>query len=233
MAVEAVLVLLLLITPGIIGDALYRFFLRRPDPEQSIQITRALLLSAMGLVLALFLADVWSEVIPAPMYLAADWWATSWTTDFQSVAAVAYPWLVHSGATVVVAGAGILLMRRKFVGTFIQHVTGQSLHRNAWDEFAQANHRKWVFLKLVDGRHYYGELGIVSADRSRDLVLWHPYPYDEKRNVYERSGAFGLFVPGEQVASILVAQPPDTVAKMRPSFGVYSLTGEKIDDRQE
>jgi hypothetical protein len=125
-------------------------------------------------------------------------------------------------------------MKRKWVGSLVRRIAGQSLHRTAWDEFAAANHEAWVFVKLKDGRHYYAQLGIVSGDRSSSIVLWHPHPYDEQADTYEITGARALYVPGDSIASILVATPPDELKQLEPKLGVRRLTtGEKVDDRGE
>lgn len=51
MQIEGILVLLLLLAPGLIADAIYRFLLWRLNPLESVRFTRALLLSAAGILL--------------------------------------------------------------------------------------------------------------------------------------------------------------------------------------
>lgn len=80
MGVEAILVLLLVITPGLIADWAYRFLLWRPDPDETGRSTRGLIMSALGLLVLLFAADVSRGYVPAPPYLVSEWWSTQWTT---------------------------------------------------------------------------------------------------------------------------------------------------------
>jgi hypothetical protein len=58
MAIEALLVLLLLVSPGLIADGLYRFLLWRHDPGESARLVRSLLFSSVSLLVLLGLADL-------------------------------------------------------------------------------------------------------------------------------------------------------------------------------
>ena len=234
MGIEAVLVLLLLVTPGLVADGAYRFVLWRPAPDDSIRFTRALVLSVAGLLLYLLLVQAGIPLLPPPRYLSREWWATSWSGDLQSAVDVAVPWALHSVSSLVVAGLAVLLMKRKWVASLVRFIAGQSLHRSAWQEFAAANHEKWVFVRLKDGRHYYAQLGVVSGDHSGSIVLWHPYPYDEESATYEVTGTHALYLPSDSVASVLVAAAPEELKKLEPRLGVYRLTtGEKVHDSGE
>jgi hypothetical protein len=229
MGVESILVLLLVLTPGLLADGLYRFLLWRPDPHEQTRLTRAILFSAAGLLLLLFVADLVPGTIQKPEYLVSTWWNTAWRGDLSSATDVAIPWLQHTFLACLLSLVAAAIIRWRWIADVLRSITGQSFHRNAWDEFAAANHKKWIFVRLTDGRHYYGELGVVSGDRKKDLVLWHPYPYREKDQTYEVTGARALFIPGEQVASILLAEERAGLAAIQDKLGVYSLiTGERV-----
>lgn len=232
MGFEAVLLFFLVLSPGLIADAIYRFVLWRPDPEEHLRLTRALLLSVVGLLLYLFVAEKLGVGLAKPLYLLPQWWETSWQVDLSSAGQILGPWTLHAVACVLVAALAALVMKWEKVDDLLRKATGQSTHKRAWDEFAAANHEQWVIVKLVDGRNYYGRLGVVSGDDDGDFVLWNPWPYDPEAETYERTGVEGMFVPADQVASVLVPMTGEDLEARRHTFGIYNLTtGERIDDR--
>jgi hypothetical protein len=150
--------------------------------------------------------------------------------DANAANEIAIPWLLHT--LIAVSGSLILvtLMRSHRVGATIQKLTRQSFHTGAWHEFSHRYFNRWVFVRLVDGRHYYGQLGIVSGDGNQDVVLWYPFPYSEDDETYERTGAEAAYFPAHHIASVMVAQVPKKMQTERMKFGVYNLvTGERID----
>lgn len=165
-----------------------------------------------------------------PLYLLPSWWDASWQLDLSSAGQILLPWTIHTAACVSVAALATWIMKRKVVDDLLRKVTGQSTHKRAWDEFAAANHKQWVIVKLVDGRNYYGKLGVVSGDDDGGFVLWNPWPYDPEAETYERTGAEGMFVPADQVASVIVPITGEDLEARRHTFGIYKLTtGERID----
>lgn len=234
MGLEAVLVFFLVLTPGVIADAVYRFVLWRPDPEEHLRLTRALLFSVVGLVLYLLVVETLNISGAKPLYLLPGWWSESWQVDSSSVSQIAIPWALHAGASLVVAFGVAKIMGWNKVDDLLREVMGQSMHKTAWDEFAAANHDDWIIVKLADERQYVGRLGVVSGDEDRDFVLWNPYPYDPEANTFEVTGTAGMFVPGDQVASVIVPMDADELEAHRVSFGVYNLkTGERVDGEGE
>lgn len=233
MGLEAVLLFFLVLSPGLIADATYRFLLWRPDPEEHLRLTRALLLSVVGLLLYLFVVEKLDVGIAKPLYLLPSWWNTSWQVDLSSAGQILLPWTVHTAACIVIAAVATWIVKRKVVDDLLRKVTGQSTHKRAWDEFAAANHERWVIVKLVDGRDYYGRLGVVSGDDDGGFVLWNPYPFDPEAKTYEKTGAVGMFVPEDQVASVIVPMTGEDLRSRRDTFGTYKLTtGERIDGQE-
>lgn len=140
----------------------------------------------------------------------------------------------HLASSTLITVTGVALMKCGWIDGLVRKIAGQSRHQSVWQEFAAANHKCWVFVKLVDGRHYYGELGVVSGKQSEGLLLWHPYPFDELNDIYEVTGARALFVPAEQLASVLIPERPDEVERLRPLFGTYNLsTRERVHEQRQ
>lgn len=233
MGIEALVVLLLIVSPGFLADSLYRFLLWRPDPSEQIRISRGIALSGAGLVLALLAASIAPSVFPEFPYLVTSWWKNRWQGDYRSVGTLIVPFLSHVGFCIAVSGIGVALMKRDFVAKGIRRLTGQSLHRNAWDEFAAANFKQWVFVCLTDGREYFGELGVVSGDHTKDLVLWHPHPYRSLDQTYEIQGVRALFVPASQIASVKVPATGPELDVLQQYIGRYTLSGAKVDDGRQ
>lgn len=230
--IEAVLVLLLVVSPGLIADWIYRFILWRSDPEESERLTRAVLLSVLSLGVLLGVSTHFSLSVFYPQYLTPSWWSEMGIPENMLLQAF-FPWLSHVVLSIALAIVGVFLSTSRPVNWFLNKFLGKSAYEDSWQEFAIEHHGQWVFVKLTDGRHYYGELGIISGNRNLNIVLWNAYPYDENAGTYEITGCKCAFFPESQIASILVSKSPDEIKEISPYFGIYSLeTGEKIDDEK-
>ena len=104
-------------------------------------------------------------------------------------------------------------MSREWVEKMIRKITGQSLHQNAWHEFSEKYLGDWVLVTLTDGRQFYGRLGIVSGDGSRDVVLWHPFPSDSEDEVYEITETGSALCPADRIAAIMVSESLGSAGK--------------------
>lgn len=232
MAFEAAVVLALLLVPGLLADGFYRFALWRADPEEHVRLTRAILFSAVGLAVLATLSLIGVR-ISLPSYIAPDWWE-AFSEGQRPGGAVLSQWVGHTLASLLAAAVAVWLASRRFVAKAIMKLTSQSLFHNAWHEFAARYFRRWVFVRLADGREFYGRLGIVSGDETRDLVLWNPCLVDRRAGTYEIAGLESIYVPPGQLVTVTAARDQAEVRKQSALLGTYRLeTGEKLHDREE
>ncbi len=229
MGIESLLVLLLVLSPGVIADSFYRLILwRRVAPEEHLRLTRVTLFSAAGLLLAFSLAELIDPLSSLYSYLTSAWW-DSWEGGLHALATIAGGWLLHTAGASAAAATWAYLIGRRSVGEGVRKLLGQSMHHSAWAEFADTYVGDWVSIKLADGRHLYAQLGIISGDGSKDLLVWNPYPFDPDKNTFEVTGARGMFIPASQLVSVTVPEPKEALTEKRKRFGIYKLaTGERI-----
>ena len=233
MALEAVLVLVFLLLPGVVADGVYRFLTWRPDPTDQGLLVRATAISFGSLFALLLLQRAFPTLFVVPPYLEPAWWRNDTFATGSVWGEALRGWLQH--ATVAFVGsvlAGFSIRSAKLT-SIIQRFLGRSLYSSAWDEFAVASIGRWVLVTLSGGRVFYGVLGIASGDRSKDVVLHRPMPFDRRTGAYEFSGNKTIFIREDQVESVLVPLEERDLRLVRDRLGRYRLsTGERIDDQE-
>jgi hypothetical protein len=234
MALEAVLVLVFLLLPGIVADAAYRFVTWRPDPSDQGTFVRATAISFAALFGLVALDSLIPTVFEIPVYLQPGWWRSEAGARELPWADLAPGWLQHAAVALVGSlGVGLLVKSRQLAG-LLRRMLGRSLYSSAWDEFAVQNIGRWVLVTLSGGRVFYGVLGIASGDRKKDVVLYRPMPYDADKGTYQFTGNKVIFIREDEVESVLVPLNPRELAEVRGRLGVYHLsTGERIDVEKE
>ena len=234
MALEAVLVLVFVLLPGMVADGVYRFLTWRPEPTDQGVLVRATAISFGALFGLLVFETALPSVFSVPIYLRPDWWRSAAAFPDLPWPAVVRSWLQH--ALVAVGGAvGLsMLVRWRPLTGVLQRVLGRSLYSSAWDEFAVQHIGRWVLVTLVDGRVFYGALGIASGDRKKDVVLYRPMPFNPDSGNYQFTGNKAIFVREDQIQNVLVPLDVTELAAVQDRLGVYHLsTGERVDAQGE
>ncbi|MBI2073416.1 MAG: hypothetical protein HYT81_10380 [Gemmatimonadetes bacterium] len=230
MALEAVLVLVFVLLPGVVADAAYRFLTWRPEPTDQGVLVRATAISFAALFGLIILETTFPYLFSVPVYLRPDWWRRAAELPDLPWPVVLKSWLQH--AVVAVSGAvalGMLVRWRPLTGV-LRRVLGRSLYSSAWDEFAVQHIGRWVLVTLTDGRVFYGALAIASGDRRKDVVLYRPMPFNPDTGSYQFTGNKAIFVREDQVQSVLVPLDSSELAAVQDRLGVYRLsTGERVD----
>lgn len=233
MALEAVLVLVFVLLPGVVADGVYRFLTWRPDPSDQGALVRATAISFSALFGLLVLQTLLPGVFSVPAYLRPDWWRGA--TELQQLpwSEVLASWLQH--AFIAIAGAvGVaMVVRWRRLTALLQRLLGRSLYSSAWDEFAVQHIGRWVLVTVSGGRVLYGMLGIASGDRKKDIVLHRPMPYDPETRTYQFTGNRTIFIREDQVENVVVPLDAAELAKVRDRLGLYHLsTGQKVDVKE-
>lgn len=229
MGIEAVVVLLLLLLPGILGDRLYRFLLWRREPSGESKIVRSVVFSALGILLIMVAQQFGFGSLP--VYINPAWWEEAARGSAVFVEGAIPSWLYHILASATAALATVAIVSCKWTATLVSWIAKQSLYENAWQEFAESYFERYVLLTTQQGITYYGQLGVVSGDDDRSVVLWNPAEYQavDGKEMIEVTGTEAVYIPQDQIASIRVSYPSGTLYEKRDIFGKYDLkTGERI-----
>ena len=180
------------------------------------------------------LGTAFPRAFAVPIYLRPDWWRGATALTDLPWSEVLTSWLQH--ALVAVGGAvglGLLVKWPRLTGV-IQRMLGRSLYSSAWDAFAVQHIGRWVLVTLVDGRVFYGALGIASGDRMKDVVLRRPMPFDPGTGNYQFAGNKAIFIREDQIQNVLVPLDATELAAVQDRLGVYHLsTGERVDVQRE
>jgi uncharacterized protein DUF6338 len=235
MGLEALIVLLFFLMPGLIADSIFRFALWRRDAGKDDRLIRGLYFSAAGLLLLLA-----GDLLPfitwdLPSYLFPAWWAVAGTADQSIVQTVLRSWGSHTLASIIVALGMIGVLSWNRTAALLRKFMKQSLYETAWQEFAERYFEKWVVVTTASGREFYGQLGTVSGRDDKDIVLLNPYPYEvlEAGEVISIGGTEAVFLPEDQIAQISVSYPGEEIETKRGLFGKYLLaTSERYHDRR-
>lgn len=231
MALEAVLVLVFLLSPGVVADAAYRFLAWRPDPSDQSLLVRATVISAVSMFALVAMASIFPSRIQTPPYIDPSWWRSPESTVPWT--RVIGGWALHTA--VAVAGMGLVwaIVRARRTARVARALLKRSLWSSAWDEFAAENVGRWVVARTKSGEEFYGFLGTASGDRKKDVVLYRPAPYNQKTGVYEITGNKAIFIPEDQVERILVPLIDKELEEARPTFGLYEMkTGERTHEQE-
>jgi hypothetical protein len=225
--IASVLVALIGVFPGLIGEKVYRSTIGVDWREKDWQtILRLLGFSVVGAALYSVAADVWSW--PPPLHLIPAAYDTI-NPQGTDLGRLFLPYLGHLIGGAIAGGLGAIGVRA------LSLVAANSVHPSAWDDFTKVYApNRWVVVSLRTGEVYAGKL--KAADTSvaafeRDLVLEEPALYDENTNQYMALSYQHLFIAARTFYSIASISEPArdkrVVAVGEPLFPVNK------NDRQE
>lgn len=231
MGLEALIVLLFFLVPGLIADSLFRFLLWRRGTDKEDRILRGLYFSATGLLVLVAIGFIPLLDGDLPEYLFPAWWAAAETADQSIVRTVLRSWGAHTVASILVALLLVWILSRPRTAELLQKFVKQSLYETAWQEFAERYFERWVVVTTSAGHQYYGILGTVSGRDDKDIILHNPAAYeaDDAGEIIQVAGTEAVFIPADQIAEIAVSYPSDEIESKRELFGrIYLASGERV-----
>ena len=202
--VAGLLVMLVAVLPGLLGDRAYRALAGVSWREKEFQqLLRLLAFSAFGLAGYTFLAS--RRLWPLPEYVVPSTYANG-AFQVQALPSLAIAYIGHwVGAAIVGTIAGVVVVGLRRLGTGLGE-------RDAWDHFIHsAVPRHWVVIRTESGESYAGfiERADVSVEPNfRDIILKEPYIWNDGTKTYQPTYQQALFLQGTKVASVAVIHDP-------------------------
>jgi hypothetical protein len=194
----AILIIVLVILPGLLGDRVYKLLVGIDWREKEWRsILRLVAFSVAGAALYTLFAVAFS-LIPV-IHLIPKTYSDiqTGTTDINSIF---LPYAGHlAGATLAgfAAGLGVLTLTK---------LSPRSPYPSAWDDFIRTHStERWVVIGLQTGDVYAGQ--ISNADLSaptgdRDIVLAEPCLFDPEAGTYRANNYQYMFLKAESIYSI-------------------------------
>lgn len=227
-SVTAVLVALIAVFPGLIGNWVYQNLVGVDWREKEWRsILRMLGFSIIGAVLYSVLAGAFGW--PPAVHLFPSAYPKLAPTSDQ-INAIFIPYAGHLVGGFV---AGILAA---WGAKVIARLSAASAFPGAWDDFIRtctAHH--WVVVALSNNEVYAGklrsaDLGVASTER--ELILEEPCLFEESSGYYRALGHQYLFIPAGALHSIAAVYEPQLDER---TVGVGNTLFEKgeVDEHQE
>jgi len=202
--VASVLIIVIAVFPGLIGDRIYRSLVGVDWREKEWQgILRLIGFSVVGLTIYALIAEGldWSP----PLHILPTVY-TNLSPDNMKFSQIFLPYGGHlvGGSFAGLLGAAGAKILAKF--------SYRSVYPSAWDEFIRShvpNH--WVVLGFESGEVYAGKLKVADVSSSsdeRDLVLEEPALYDPEAGTYTSTSYQYLFIKAKTVYSIAAVHEP-------------------------
>jgi hypothetical protein len=196
--IEALLVLLFAVLPGVPGNLVYQKIIGKDRKEEQWgTVVRIVGLSLGGLMLFIVLGSLVNAPIPA--YLSPTTFS-NFSLERVFLVSMSLAFVGHTLGALIVSWIGALAIQE------LNRRTRSTDYPDTWDKFArELTSFHWVVATMKDGARYAGMLSRADtsiAQDERDLILEEPGLYSKARDNYISTPYKYLFVPGTLVASI-------------------------------
>lgn len=222
------MVLLLTILPGLLGERIYRSLVGVDWREKDWRtVLRLLGLSVSGVTMYALAAA--PAHLPPPTHLFPSTYIAAASAPNALAWSVFLPYAGHLlGGTV--AGA-IAALGSRFLGRF----SSKSVHPSAWDDFIRRSAPgHWVTVGLTNGEVYAGRVGFADvgvASAERDLILEEPALYSSETGEYTATSHQHLFISAANLASIATYYEPNKDSRTVPPGEFLFPTRKDEEDR--
>ncbi len=211
-SIVGVLIIIIAIFPGFIGDYIYRILVGVDWREKELRgIIRLVGFSVVGVTLYALVAELFK--LPPPLHIFPATFS-SISIDHANLSKIFIPYFGH-----LIGGSlsGLLsALGAKLLAKYSSH----SAYPTAWDDFIRSYVQgHWVVLGLESGDVYAGKLRIAdisSATDERDLVLEEPALYNPETKEYVATSYQYLFIKSKNLYSIAVVNEPESDKRIIP-----------------
>ncbi|MBU1207104.1 MAG: hypothetical protein KKH04_09290 [Proteobacteria bacterium] len=218
--VTGVIILLICVFPGVLGDRVYRTVVGVDWREKEFRsILRLIGFSVIGVLLYSILTSFFK--LPPPAHLFPSSYAI---LSAEKINTVAIPYGGHLLSSIYVgflAAFGLKLVAK---------LTPGLEYPCAWDAFVRKHvPEHWVVVGLTSGEVYAGKLknaDISVAAGDRDLILEEPCQYCAVDNQYVALNYQCLFIAAKSLFSIATVHDPNFDERIIP-LGENLFKGEK------
>jgi len=224
-SVTGLLIILIAIFPGLLGNRIYQSLIGTDWRERDFQIILRLIgFSVIGVVLYTVIAGLLD--FPPPLHLLPSTYASISSTT-ESFNKIFFPYIGHlCGGSL----AGILAF---FWAWVLAKVSSSSVFPSAWDDFVRTYAPKhWVIVGLMNGEIYAGKLktaNVAVSSEDRDIVLEEPCLYEKDTGNYKALNYQYLFISSENLFSLAAVHDPGIDRRIVP-IGEYLFKGDLQDE---
>lgn len=221
--IVGLLIIVIAVFPGLIGDKIYRVLVGVDWREKQWQgVLRLVGFSVVGVTLYALASDFfyWTP----PMHILPSTYETisSQATNLHSI------FIPYSGHLL---GGGIAGLLGALGAKLLAKCSSSSAFPCAWDQFVRShvpNH--WVVIGLESGEVYAGKLkvaDIAASSEERDLVLEEPALYSIESNQYISTPYQYMFIKSKMLYSIAAVSDPTIDKRIVPIGNALFSRGEK------
>ncbi|MGD2115255.1 MAG: DUF6338 family protein [Acidobacteriota bacterium] len=217
----AVLILLIAVLPGLMGNRIYEVLVGVHWREKDWRtLVRLLGFSVVGVTLYALFANRLG--LQPPIHLFPQ------TYEGMSPRGLMRAFAPHAGH---LAGGVVAGLIGSFGARSLGRIASSSAFPSAWDDFARtyAPHH-WVTVSLSNGSVYAGKLknaDVAVAADERDLVLEEPCEFDEETGEYRAINYQYLFIASPTVYSIAAIYEPSRAAESPPGTASASASASE------
>lgn len=221
-----VLVTVIAIFPGFVGEAVYAGFAGRGWLEKDFRAyLRILGFSFIGLLIYGVLANQYSWA--APIHIEP---ATYTNSDFASsllpgLSIGIFGHILMSMLLGCLAGSVMMLIRK--------NASGLIGHQDVWDSFVTSfAPKRWVVVTLSDDASYAGMIKQADISRKpeyRDIILLEPALYESETNNYRATNIQFMYIRGDLIASMIALSKKDD--KRETTIGELIFHEVKPDEK--
>jgi hypothetical protein len=203
--VTALVIVLVAVFPGLVGDLVYRSLVGVDWREKDWQtVLRLLGFSIVGLVIYAIPAGLFGW--PPPVYVSPD----TYQTIKPPIGNLNYIFIPYAGHLCGGFLAGLLgAWGTRLLALF----SSRSAYPAAWDDFVRTySPSHWVVVGLTNGGAYAGKLKTVDCAVSasdRDMVLEEPCQYDVASGHYIALNYQYMFISASSLFSLAVVYDPN------------------------
>jgi len=216
-SIAALLIILIAVFPGLIGNRIYRIIIGVDWREKEIGlILRLMAFSVMGLVLY-YVCSIFFN-LPPPLHLFPDTYSTltynSIKYGTRNINDIFIPYIGH------IIGGTLAGFIGAYGNKLLARFASISAYPAAWDEFARkCIVGRWVVIGLNSGEIYAGKIkhiDISIASTDRDIILEEPCQFDETKNQYIANSYQYMFIPASNICSIAALHDPSKEGRSIP-----------------
>lgn len=220
--IVGLLIIVIAIFPGLIGDKIYRVLIGADWREREWQgILRLIGFSVVGVTLYALFSAVLDWYPPVHIFPSTY---ENISSEGSLLSKIFIPYSGH------LVGGGIAGLLGAWGAKLLARFSSSSAFPCAWDQFVRSfvpNH--WVVIGLESGEVYAGKLKIADIAASmeeRDLVLEEPALYNTETNQYISTSYQFMFIKSKALYSIAVVNEPTIDRRVTPIGDALFAGGE-------
>jgi len=211
-SITALLIIIIAVFPGLIGDRVYQFIVGVDWREKEFRtVLRLIGFSVVGVAIYSLVADLFGWPIASHLFPQSY---ENIQPSSENLNQIFIPYAGHLAGGFLAGVMGALGIK------ILAWLTPGSIYPGAWDDFIRSYVKDhWVIISLSSGEVYAGKLktaDVSVATEERDLVIEEPCKYVEETKQYRAINYQFFFIPAKEIYSIAVVHNPDLDTRTIP-----------------